>query len=532
MRSVAFCSGPSGCIFLASHPCRVRLLLRRVPAQPAFSLLHPYLPVALHQPLSRDLLPLAFSHQIARRLCRDLLLLAFSLLLIRRPRRDMLHLAFSHPIAFSDALSLLLGRRLEPHLLPPLDGLDRFAFSSLHWCRLLVFCPLFPVAISILFSPLPLAAAQPSSHAQTFYPSRRTIAFCTIQVFGHFPERVPLPCHVARRTAFGQRRAARLSAASALRNSPTAAASDAFSSPQSFYSFFSLQPSLMGSARFYRSVRSQNGSLPRCDASRTPCVATAFNGASAECVHGTVFSNAAAPLNSSSTRPRLPPPPSSPAPSLPLLCCPAPPFFSGEAPRGFASSSSCSSSSASSCASPSSSFLFATCSVSGSSDSCPSAHCQSVSLASPSSHLLHPLPLVPRVQHAWIPAASHWPGGSWHPLRVIPAFGGRSKKQVSLERDPERVFSSSGGGHGTGYWRSHRPQKQRSQRLTIILRGDLVLKTASVEEPVPPSIGVGSFFSNPLLENSKLADSSASQRFWAQSLNPMWPSHSVIFPIF
>ena len=71
---------------------------------------------------------------------------------------------------------------------------------------------------------------------------------------------------------------------------------------------------------------------------------------------------------------------------------------------------------------------------------------------------------MPRVQHAWIPAASHLPGGSRHPLRVIPAFGGRSKKKVSFERGPERVFSSSGGGHGTGYWRSHRPQKQRSVR--------------------------------------------------------------------
>ena len=40
------------------------------------------------------------------------------------------------------------------------------------------------------------------------------------------------------------------------------------------------------------------------------------------------------------------------------------------------------------------------------------------------------------------------------------------------------------------------------------------------------------FFSNPLLENSKLADSSASQRFWAQSLNPMWPSLNVIFSDF
>ena len=70
---------------------------------------------------------------------------------------------------------------------------------------------------------------------------------------------------------------------------------------------------------------------------------------------------------------------------------------------------------------------------------------------------------------------------------------------------------------------------------TIILCGDLVLKTASVEEPVPPSIGVGSFFfffSNPLLENSKLADSGASQRFWAQSLNPVCPSLNVIFSDF
>ena len=40
------------------------------------------------------------------------------------------------------------------------------------------------------------------------------------------------------------------------------------------------------------------------------------------------------------------------------------------------------------------------------------------------------------------------------------------------------------------------------------------------------------FFSNPLLENSKRADSSASQRFWAQSLNPMCPSLNVIFSDF
>ena len=45
-----------------------------------------------------------------------------------------------------------------------------------------------------------------------------------------------------------------------------------------------------------------------------------------------------------------------------------------------------------------------------------------------------------------------------------PAFGGRSKKQVSFDRGPERCFSSSGGGVGSGYWRSHRPQKQRGQR--------------------------------------------------------------------
>ena len=162
-----------------------------------------------------------------------------------------------------------------------------------------------------------------------------------------------------------------------------------------FMLFFSLQPSLLpgSSTTFYPTIRSQNGSLARCHAPRTPCVASANNGASADCVYGTVFSNAAAPLNSSSTRPCLPPPPASPAPSFPLHRFPAPPFFfPGEAPRGFASNSFSSSSSASSCASPSSSFLFDICSASASSDSCDSAHCQSVSLASPSSHMLHPLP--------------------------------------------------------------------------------------------------------------------------------------------
>ena len=110
---------------------------------------------------------------------RDLLLLAFSHPLIRRPRRDMLLLAFSHPlvrrlplplpvapIAFSDALSLLLVRRLVPRLSLPLDGLDRFVFSSLHWCRLLVLCPLFPVAFSILFFFCSLFAA---CHCPTFF---------------------------------------------------------------------------------------------------------------------------------------------------------------------------------------------------------------------------------------------------------------------------------------------------------------------------------------------------------------------------
>ena len=58
--------------------------------------------------------------------------------------------------------------------------------------------------------------------------------------------------------------------------------------------------------------------------------------------------------------------------------------------------------------------------------------------------------------------------------------------------------------------------------LTIILCDDLVSKFGSAEEPVPPSIGVGSLVSNPVLENSKhFADCTASQRFWAQSLNPM-----------
>ena len=138
-------------------------------------------------------------------------------------------------------------------------------------------------------------------------------------------------------------------------------------------------------------------------------------------------------------------------------------FFPGEGLRRDSGNSACSSSSNSSCSAHSSSIPSTSSLVSTVSNCCASATIAPVSVPSLSADLLYPLPPVPRVQRPWVRPVSHLPGGTRYPLRVEPAFGGRSKKQGSFDRGPDRCFSSSGGGVGSGYWRSHRPQKQRGQ---------------------------------------------------------------------
>ena len=158
------------------------------------------------------------------------------------------------------------------------------------------------------------------------------------------------------------------------------------------------------------------------------------------------------------------PPPSTSPPLFSLSSCSAPPFFfPGEGLRRDSGNSACSSSSNSSCSAHSSSIPSTSSLVSTVSNCCASATIAPVSVPSLSADLLYPLPPVPRVQRPWVRPVSHLPGGTRYPLRVEPAFGGRSKKQGSFDRGPDRCFSSSGGGVGSGYWRSHRPQKQRGQ---------------------------------------------------------------------
>ena len=159
------------------------------------------------------------------------------------------------------------------------------------------------------------------------------------------------------------------------------------------------------------------------------------------------------------------PPPSTTPPLFPLASCSAPPFFffPGEGLRRDSGNSACSSSSNSSCSAHSSSFPSTSSLFSTVSNCCASATIAPVSVPSLSADLLYPLPPVPRVQRPWVRPVSHLPGGTRYPLRVEPSFGGRSKKQVTFDRGPDRCFSSSGGGVGSGYWRSHRPQKQRGQ---------------------------------------------------------------------
>ena len=176
---------------------------------------------------------------------------------------------------------------------------------------------------------LPVSTVKPSTPLQSFYPPRRTIAFCTIQVTGMYPEHAAVPCHVPRRSAFGKRRSARCSSVFSFSNSSAASSPAVASSGQSFYTFFSSRPSRLSgiSTSFYPTTSASCGSIARCDASGSPAMASASSGACADCVHGTVFSKALSVVNSSSTFPCLPPPPSSLPPSFPACCVPPPPIF-------------------------------------------------------------------------------------------------------------------------------------------------------------------------------------------------------------
>ena len=49
-------------------------------------------------------------------------------------------------------------------------------------------------------------------------------------------------------------------------------------------------------------------------------------------------------------------------------------------------------------------------------------------------------------------------------LVLRPSMGGRSRKGQPHPRGPQREFLSSGAGHGVGYYKSHRPRKEKQQQ--------------------------------------------------------------------
>ena len=451
--------------------CRPRLLCRRTAARLVFSL-----------------------HQCARRLCCVPLPFLGSFRCTRPCRCDEPQPLLTLAIAFSIVTSVQLGHRLllRFQLIP--DGRDHIVFSFQLWFLHLVTCPLFFHCSRDSFchaSRRSGGVSQFLPQMQSFYPIRRTLSYCTIRVFGHFPPHAPLFCHSARRAVSAQRRSARLSACSPINSFTATAFSNCVSCslffpahcfwPSSRWSFFCQLPFFgpilhrtsptLPLHRFFSSsfffftffhVLRLLLFLPPHRCSARPCT---LADATAESVPGFSFCHSSAVSHSSSSAlmPLFPPPSTSP-PLFSLSSCSAPPFFfPGEGLRRDSGNSACSSSSNSSCSAHSSSIPSTSSLVSTVSNCCASATIAPVSVPSLSADLLYPLPPVPRVQRPWVRPVSHLPGGTRYPLRVEPAFGGRSKKQGSNDRGPDRCFSSSGGGVGSGYWRSHRPQKQRGQ---------------------------------------------------------------------
>ena len=105
---------------------------------------------------------------------------------------------------------------------------------------------------------------------QSFYPIRRTLSYCTIRVFGHFPPHAPLFCHSARRAVSAQRRSARLSACSPI-NSFTATAF-----PTVSLVHCSSRRTVFGHRRVGRSFVNSLFFGPICIALHRPCLCIAF----------------------------------------------------------------------------------------------------------------------------------------------------------------------------------------------------------------------------------------------------------------
>ena len=84
----------------------------------------------------------------------------------------------------------------------------------------------------------------------------------------------------------------------------------------------------------------------------------------------------------------------------------------------------------------------------------------------------------------WTSAPLHLPGGRRAPLILIPGFGARHRKVVTPSHGPERCHTSSGKGHGHGYWRSSRPRcKPRPNRVPAkTLHGDDTTITTGVTD--------------------------------------------------
>ena len=332
----------------------------------------------------------------------------------------------------------------------------------------------------------------PCCHAsgQSFYPIRKTIAHCRIRIFRHFPPHAPVFSHSPRRAVFAQRRSARFNAC-ASNNSFTVT-----SFPTLSLVYCSFRRTVFGHRRIGRSVVnsffldpsaphfSTASSTSLCSTSfsfsscPTSCTSSSFYpplrsaahsftlaDATADNMPGFSFSHSSAVAHScaSAFMPLLPPPSTTP-PLFPLASCSAPPLFSADdgVPHD-SGNSACTFHSHSSLRALSSSMPTTGSLVSTVSSCCAAATIAPLPMPCRSADLLHPLPPVPRLQRAWDPPVSHLPGGTRYSLRLEPAFGGRSKKKDSFDRGPDRCFSSSGGGVGSGYWRSHRPQKQRGQ---------------------------------------------------------------------